>query len=57
MRSDLHRLFDDGYITIDPEDRKIQVSPASGRSFRTARNSTRCTANPFENPSCPSTGL
>src|ERR1700712_1355577 len=26
MRSDLHRLFDDGYITIDPVDRKIQVS-------------------------------
>jgi putative restriction endonuclease len=26
MRSDLHRLFDDGYITIDPMDRRIQVS-------------------------------
>ncbi len=26
MRSDLHRLFDEGYITIDPLDRRIQVS-------------------------------
>jgi putative restriction endonuclease len=25
MRSDLHRLFDEGYITIDPHDRKTIV--------------------------------
>ena len=25
MRSDLHRLFDGGYITVDPADRKIVV--------------------------------
>ncbi len=28
MRSDLHRLFDEGYMTIDPMDRKIAVKPA-----------------------------
>jgi putative restriction endonuclease len=26
MRSDLHRLFDDGYLTVSPKDRRILVS-------------------------------
>jgi len=33
MRSDLHRLFDDGYITIDPADRKILVSSRIREEF------------------------
>ena len=33
MRSDLHRLFDDGYITIDPTDRKVLVSPRIREEF------------------------
>lgn len=33
MRSDLHRLFDEGYLTIDPSDRKILVSPRIREEF------------------------
>jgi putative restriction endonuclease len=33
MRSDLHRLFDDGYITIDPANRKILVSSRIREEF------------------------
>lgn len=33
MRSDLHRLFDDGYITINPMDRRIQVSKRIREEF------------------------
>jgi putative restriction endonuclease len=33
MRSDLHRLFDDGYITIDPVNRKILVSSRIREEF------------------------
>jgi len=37
MRSDLHRLFDDGYITIDPTDRKILVSPRIREEFQNGK--------------------
>lgn len=26
LRSDLHRLFDEGYVTVDPTDRRVVVS-------------------------------
>jgi putative restriction endonuclease len=33
MRSDLHRLFDEGYITVDPADRKVVVSKRIREEF------------------------
>ena len=33
MRSDLHRLFDGGYLTIDPVDRKVVVSKRIRQEF------------------------
>jgi putative restriction endonuclease len=38
MRSDLHRLFDEGYITIDPLDRRIQVSGRIREEFENGRD-------------------
>ena len=37
MRSDLHRLFDDGYITIDPVDRRVQVSRRIREEFENGK--------------------
>jgi putative restriction endonuclease len=37
MRSDLHRLFDDGYLTIDPTDRKIVVSRRIREEFENGK--------------------
>ena len=37
MRSDLHRLFDEGYITIDPMDRKIAVSERIRQEFENGK--------------------
>ena len=34
MRSDLHRLFDEGYLTVDPKDRCIVVSKSDQRRIR-----------------------
>jgi HNH endonuclease len=38
MRSDLHRLFDEGYITIDPLDRRIQVSGRIREEFENGKD-------------------
>jgi putative restriction endonuclease len=38
MRSDLHRLFDEGYITIDPLDRRIQVSSRIRQEFENGKD-------------------
>ena len=43
MRSDLHRLFDEGYITIDPLDRKILVSGRIREEFENGKNTIVCT--------------
>ncbi len=33
MRSDLHRLFDEGYMTLDPKDRRVLVSSRIREEF------------------------
>lgn len=33
VRSDLHRLFDDGYLTIDPSERRLVVSKRIKEEF------------------------
>ena len=38
MRSDLHRLFDEGYITIDPADRKVVVSKRIRAEFENGKD-------------------
>jgi hypothetical protein len=40
MRSDLHRLLDEGYLTVDPGDRCVLVSKGSERNSRTGRTTT-----------------
>ena len=37
MRSDLHRLFDEGYITVDPSDRKVIVSRRIREEFENGK--------------------
>jgi len=37
MRSDLHRLFDDGYLTIDPVERRVVVSKRIKEEFENGR--------------------
>lgn len=37
MRSDLHRLFDNGYLTIDPVDRRVLVSKRIREEFENGR--------------------
>jgi putative restriction endonuclease len=37
MRSDLHRLFDGGYLTVDPKDRRVLVSKRIKEEFENGR--------------------
>src|SRR5713226_3873057 len=41
LRADLHRLFDQGYVTITPEHR-IEVSSRLKEDYRNGRSTTRC---------------
>jgi putative restriction endonuclease len=38
LRSDLHRLFDLGYVTIDPDAMRLEVSPRIRREFHNGRH-------------------
>ena len=38
LRSDLHTLFDRGYLGIDPDDLKVMVSPSIKEQFSNGRN-------------------
>ena len=38
LRSDLHRLYDAGYITIEPEERRLIVSPRIRSEFENGRH-------------------
>ena len=37
MRSDLHRLFDEGYLTVDPAERKVVVSNRIRQEFENGK--------------------
>jgi putative restriction endonuclease len=37
MRSDIHRLFDEGYITVDPANRRVVVSKRIQEEFENGR--------------------
>lgn len=38
LRSDLHTLFDEGYITVDPKERRVAVSPRIKEEFSNGRD-------------------
>lgn len=38
LRSDLHRLYDQGYVTVDPDDRRLLVSPRIREEFQNGRH-------------------
>ncbi|WP_234009275.1 HNH endonuclease [Deinococcus sp. NW-56] len=38
LRSDLHRLYDQGYVTVDPDDRRLIVSPRIREEFDNGRH-------------------
>jgi len=38
MRSDLHRLFDEGYLTVDPKDRCVVVSKRIREEFENGKD-------------------
>ena len=38
LRSDLHKLFDRGYLTVDPQDKRIVVSPRIREEFQNGRD-------------------
>jgi putative restriction endonuclease len=38
MRSDLHRLFDDGYLTVDPASRRLRVSKRIKDEFENGKD-------------------
>ena len=50
MRSDLHKLFDEGYITIDPSDRKISVSSRIREEFENGKEYYRLHGLPIREP-------
>jgi hypothetical protein len=50
LRSDLHKLFDEGYITVDPADRKILVSPRIREEFENGREYYRLHGSPIREP-------
>ena len=53
MRSDLHRLLDDGYLTIDPVEHRVLVSKQSKKNLRTGGITTAWRAYGFEIQSKP----
>lgn len=38
MRSDLHRLFDQGYMTVDPQERRVVVSGRIREEFENGKD-------------------
>jgi putative restriction endonuclease len=38
LRADLHKLFDEGYLTVDPQDRRIAVSKRIREEFENGRD-------------------
>lgn len=38
LRADLHKLFDEGYLTVDPQDRRIAVSKRIKEEFENRKD-------------------
>ncbi len=58
LRSDLHRLFDLGYMTVDPDERRLLVSRRIREEFQNGREyyalHGRELASPFDPSALPS---
>jgi putative restriction endonuclease len=52
LRSDLHHLFDAGYITVSP-DHRLEVSRRIREEFENGRNYYALDGQPIRNPSAP----
>jgi putative restriction endonuclease len=50
MRSDLHRLFDNGYLTVDPVDRRVVVSDRIKAEFDNGREYYRLHGQQIREP-------
>ena len=53
LRSDLHKLFDLGYITVNPEDRKILISRRIREEFENGREYYALQGKKIDQPSDP----
>lgn len=51
LRSDLHRLFDEGYLTVDPKDRRIVVSKRIKEEFENGKDYYKLEGQPLREPS------
>ena len=50
LRSDLHTLFDLGYITVDPDEKKIIVSNRIREEFENGRDYYKLNGQPLIEP-------
>jgi len=53
LRSDLHKLFDEGYITVDPGDRRVMVSSRIREEFENGRDYYQLEGRQVAAPSDP----
>lgn len=51
LRSDLHRLFDGGYLTVDPQNRKVVVSKRIREEFENGREYYKLEGQVLREPS------
>ena len=51
MRSDLHHLFDEGYMTLDPHDRRVVVSKRIRAEFENGRDYYKLEGQTLREPS------
>jgi putative restriction endonuclease len=50
LRADLHKLFDEGYLTVDPQDRRIVVSKRIKEEFENGKDYYRLEGLPLREP-------
>ena len=50
LRSDLHRLFDEGYMTVDPGDRRVVVSKRIREEFDNGKEYYKLEGQPVREP-------
>jgi putative restriction endonuclease len=50
LRSDLHRLFDEGYLTIDPSERRVVVSKRIREEFENGKDYYRLEGSRIREP-------
>lgn len=53
LRSDLHRLFDEGYLTVDPQNRQVVVSKRIKEQFENGKDYYKLEGRVIREPSEP----